>query len=71
MANNTTLRWLLAFSAFLVFFMPVLLADELTLFENWLLIFVCWLVVIAISAYKTLRNNHSLRNNPPIEKDRA
>lgn len=71
MAKNTVLRWLLAFSSFVVFFMPVLLADELTLLENWLLIFSCWFMVIAVSAYSAIRHDYLINSKAASKKGRT
>jgi len=70
MAKNSVLRWLLALSSFLVFLMPVLLADELNLLDKWLLIFSCWFIIIAISAYRALRQDFvsKHKNRPNIDK---
>jgi len=52
MKNFNIHRWLGATIALLVFIMPVLLADELSLLTNWLFTFICWLIIIAMSQIK-------------------
>ncbi len=52
MKNSNIHRWLGATIALLVFIMPVLLADELSLLTNWLFTFICWLIIIAMSQIK-------------------
>ena len=44
-------RWLAASLYLLLFLLPVLLQDELTLLTNWLLTLCCWLFAILITAY--------------------
>lgn len=46
-------RWFGAAIALLLLVMPVLLADELSLLENWLLTFICWLIIIVIGFVKS------------------
>ena len=50
MQDSAVLRWLLACLALLTFIMPVLLADELSLQVNWLLLFLSWFLLIFITA---------------------
>ncbi len=71
MEKNTVLRWLLALSSFLIFLMPVLLADELSLLQKWLLIFICWVIVIAGSAYRAIHNDHLKKAKTALEKGKA
>jgi hypothetical protein len=71
MEKNTALRWLLAFSSFVIFLMPVLLADELTLLQNWLLIFTCWFIIIANSAYRAIHNDYIKRAKTAFKKNKT
>jgi len=71
MEKNTVLRWLLALSSFLIFLMPVLLADELTLLQKWLLIFICWFIVIAGSAYRAIHNDDLKKAKTALEKGKT
>lgn len=48
MRNSHIHRWFGAVIALLLLIMPVLLADEFSLFANWLLLFFCWMIVIVI-----------------------
>ncbi|OUR62748.1 hypothetical protein A9Q74_03810 [Colwellia sp. 39_35_sub15_T18] len=59
MKNSNIHRWLGAVIALLVFIMPVLLADELSLLANWLFTFTCWLIVIAMGLIKVTPSPHS------------
>ena len=42
------LRWLTGLIAFLIFQLPLLFADELSLMAVWSLCFLCWLGLILI-----------------------
>lgn len=50
MTKNIGRQAFLAILAFLVFIMPLVLADEVSLFANWLFIFISWSLVILLSA---------------------
>jgi len=52
MRNSNIHRWFGAVVALLLLIMPVLLADELSLFASWLLIYICWLIIIAMGQIK-------------------
>jgi len=56
MNDRIIARWLAASICLLLFLLPVLLQDELTLLTNWLLILCFWLLVILITAYPTIRS---------------
>lgn len=62
MEDKNALRWLFGVITFLIFILPILLADELSLFVSWLTIFISWFLVIAIAALKT-KNKNSTTNN--------
>jgi len=55
MNDRIIARWLAASLCLLLFFLPVLLQDELTLLTNWLLILSSWLLVIIITAYPSIK----------------
>jgi len=55
MNDRIIARWLAASLCLLLFLLPVLLQDELTLLTTWLLILCAWLFVILITAYLTIR----------------
>jgi hypothetical protein len=59
MKNNITYQWFGAIIALLIFIIPVLMADELSLLASWLLIFFCWLFIIAIFAFKATPSTNS------------
>ncbi len=52
MKNSNIHRWFGATIALLLFIMPVLLTDELSLLENWLLTLICWFFIIIIGFFK-------------------
>lgn len=56
MTNNKARLGFLAVLTFIVFIVPLLLADEVSLLTNWLFIFASWFIIIALSA---LPSNHS------------
>jgi len=55
MNDRIIARWLAASLYLLLFLLPVLLQDELTLLTNWLLTLSSWLFVVLITAYPTLK----------------
>ncbi len=48
MKSSNTYRWFGATIALLILMMPLLLTDELSLFVNWGVSFICWLIIIVI-----------------------
>lgn len=52
MKSSNIYRWFGAAIALLLLMMPVLLTDELSLFANWLLAFICWFIIIVIGLLK-------------------
>lgn len=53
MGDKQTLRWLFAIITLLIFILPILLADELSLLASWLLIFVSWVLIVIITGFRT------------------
>jgi O-antigen ligase len=50
MSDNIAKRSFLAVLTFIVFITPLLLTDEVSLFNNWLFIFISWSLIILLSA---------------------
>ena len=50
MSDNIARRGFLAVLAFIAFVVPLLLTDEVSLFANWLYIFISWSLIILLSA---------------------
>jgi len=60
MTTNKGKQAFLAALTFLAFVFPLILANEVSLFTNWLFIFISWLVIILLSVL-----------NPGKNKDKA
>ena len=53
MKDHNVARWLGAIIALLVFMIPVLLTDVLSLMARWMLILFLWLLIIGIGVLET------------------
>ncbi|NRA55494.1 MAG: hypothetical protein HRU23_15235 [Gammaproteobacteria bacterium] len=53
MKDHNVARWLGAIIALLVFMIPVLLTDVLSLMASWMLILFLWLLIIGIGVLET------------------
>ncbi len=59
MSDNNARRGFLAVLTFIAFVVPLILTDEVSLFTNWLFIFISWSLIILLSALQPPDKNNS------------
>ncbi|ALO36407.1 hypothetical protein CMT41_17905 [Colwellia sp. MT41] len=59
MPPNTGKQAFLAALAFLIFIIPLLLADEVSLLTTWLFIFISWSFIILLSALSPSKDDNN------------
>lgn len=67
MPQDTAKRAFLALVTFIAFIVPLLLVDEVSLLNNWLYIFVSWLIIILLAAFTTTKSENKATNNTDIK----
>jgi len=67
MIQNVGKRAFLAILTFFLFLVPLILADEVSLFENWLFIYISWVIVILLAAIKPTRTEKQTSTNADIK----
>ncbi|KGJ91028.1 hypothetical protein [Colwellia psychrerythraea] len=59
MSDNIARRGFLAVLTFIAFIVPLLLADEVSLFANWLYIFISWSLIILLAALQPAEDKNT------------